>query len=75
PEAADQKLQQQLQQSEGFDSYGGIQQWLKRECGVEVSNSSRNSSSLSSILILQTPTILFHPPAPIPSSLSVADKN
>jgi transposase len=37
PQAADQKLQQQLQQSEGFDSYGEIQQWLKRECGVEVS--------------------------------------
>ena len=37
PAAADQKLQAQLQQTDGFDSYGDIQQWLKRECQVNVS--------------------------------------
>jgi transposase len=37
PVAADQKLQAQLQQTDGFDSYGEIQQWLKRECQVNVS--------------------------------------
>jgi transposase len=30
------KLQQQLQSSEGFSSYGAIVEWLKQECGVEV---------------------------------------
>lgn len=30
------KLKQKLQESDGFKSYGEIQQWLKDECGVEV---------------------------------------
>ena len=34
---ADQKLQQQLRQTDGFDSYGEIQQWLKQQCQVDVS--------------------------------------
>jgi transposase len=37
PVEADQKLQTRLEQSDGFNSYGAIQQWLKQNCGVEVS--------------------------------------
>jgi transposase len=36
-EIAGQKLQERLQQSDGFDTYGEIQQWLKHTCGIEVS--------------------------------------
>lgn len=36
---ADQKLQARLEQSDGFKSYGAIQQWLKQDCGVAVSYS------------------------------------
>ncbi len=38
PGEADQKLQTRLEQSDGFNSYGAIQQWLKQDCGVEVSD-------------------------------------
>jgi len=34
---ADEKLQAQLQQGNGFESYGAVQQWLKQDCSVEVS--------------------------------------
>jgi transposase len=37
PVAADQKLQARLEQSDGFESYGAIREWLKQDCGVEVS--------------------------------------
>lgn len=37
PVTADQKLKTRLEQSQGFNSYGAIQQWLQQECGVEVS--------------------------------------
>ncbi len=37
PVEADQKLQARLKQSDGFKSYGAIQQWLKQNCAVEVS--------------------------------------
>ncbi|WP_199296599.1 helix-turn-helix domain-containing protein [Leptolyngbya sp. FACHB-711] len=37
PAEVDQKLQQQLQQTDGFDSYGEIQQWLKQQCQLAVS--------------------------------------
>jgi len=37
PVEADQKLQAQRQQSNRFESYGAVQQWLKQDCGVEVS--------------------------------------
>jgi transposase len=39
PVEVDQKLQARLEQSDGFRSYGAIQQWLKQDCGVEVSYS------------------------------------
>jgi transposase len=37
PVEAEQKLQTRLEQPDGFNSYGEIQQWLKQNCGVEVS--------------------------------------
>jgi len=36
PPTALEKLKQRLAQSQGFNSYGQIQQWLKTECGVVV---------------------------------------
>lgn len=36
PQEAIERLKQRLEESEGFKSYGEIQNWLKEECGVDV---------------------------------------